>query len=124
MKPLLRVSLTLALIQTGVLVVGILGVAASNRVASELGYPDLRDFLFFMNHGWLLLPVPVVWMAVAGRFAVARNLRSANATAVFLSGAALIVMLMGALALDVIEPWRATRIDSTERDELVVGEVR
>lgn len=109
MKPPLRTSVILALAQTGLLVTGILAVATSNRVAHTLGYPDVRDFLFFMNQGWLLLPLPIIWMAVAGRMLLSRDARGARETAVYLSGIALFMVLAGALTLEAIEPWRATK---------------
>lgn len=113
-KPALRNSVVLALAQTGLLVTGILAVATSNRLAHSLGHPDLRDFLFFMNHGWLLLPLPVIWMAAAGRWLVARGARPSRETAVYTSGVLLLATLAGALLLDVAEPWRSVRTLPTE----------
>jgi len=118
MKPSLRNSVILALSQTGLLVIGILAVAASNRLAHSLGYPDLRDFLFFMNHGWLLLPLPVIWMAVAGRFLLARGARGSRETAVYLSGFVMLVVLAGAITLDAAEPWRSAKAAEAEINEL------
>lgn len=118
MKPPLRTSVILALAQTGLLVTGILAVATSNRVAHTLGYPDVRDFLFFMNQGWLLLPLPIIWMAVAGKALLSRDARGARETAVYLSGIALFMVLAGALTLEAIEPWRATKLPPTATVEL------
>jgi hypothetical protein len=109
MKPSLRTSVILALAQTGLLVVGILAVATSNRVAHQLGYPDLRDFLFFMNQGWLLMPLPIIWMAVAGRVLLSKDAHGRHETAVFVSGMALLMVLAAALTLEAIEPWRASK---------------
>ena len=105
MKSPVRSSVVIALGQTVLLVVGILAVAASNRLAHGLGYPDLRDFLFFLNHGWQLLPVPVVWITMAAGL----QLRSATRAAVSLSGIALLVMLMTAIAWETVEPWRSRK---------------
>ena len=118
MKPSLRTSVMIALLQTGLLVVGILAVAVSNRVAHSLGYPDVRDFLFFMNHGWLLLPLPIIWMAVAGKLLLAKGVRAGRETPVFLSGITLLALLVGALALDAVEPWRAERASPTAVTEV------
>lgn len=107
MKPSLRNSVILALSQTGLLVTGILAVAASNRLARSLGHPDLRDFLSFMNHGWLLLPLPVIWIAIAGRWLLARGAPGGRATPVILSGIALLLLLAGAVVVETLEPWRS-----------------
>lgn len=104
----LQNSVRVALCQTGLLVTGILAVAASSRAAKELGHPDLRDFLFFVNHGWLLLPVPVIWIAATAGVLLdrARSLRRFRA-AVFLAGPTLLVVLATALTVELIEPWRS-----------------
>jgi len=115
-KPSVRNSVILALSQTGVLVVGILAVAASNRLARSLGYPDLRDFLFFMNHGWLLLPLPVVWMALAARLLAGKAWNGREAS-VLLSGVALLAVLASAVAVDAWEPWRSDPVQYQQSHE-------
>ncbi len=107
-KPALRNSAILALSQTGLLVVGILAVAASNRLARSLGRPDVEDFLYFMNHGWLLLPLPIVWMSAAGGWLLRRNVSASRESLAYLSGALLLMALASALILEVAEPWRST----------------
>jgi hypothetical protein len=103
----LRNAVLVALAQTALLVAGILGVAASNRLAREFGHPDLRDFLFFLNHGWLLLPLPVLWITVAGWWLLRRPVRPAHEGAVVLSGIALATLFAGALTWETAEPWRS-----------------
>lgn len=110
MKPSLRTSVMIALAQTGVLVVGILAVAASNRVAHEMGHRDLRDYLFFMNYGWLLLVLPLIWVTVAGRILLRSRQPVSREGTVFLSGIVLLVTLVCAMATDAIQPWRTPAV--------------
>jgi hypothetical protein len=105
MKPSVRLSVILALLQTGLLALGVLAVAASNRLAHELGAPDLRDFLFFINHGWLLLPIPVIWTAMAAGFLTGRS-KAVREHAILMSGVTLLVLLGCALTFEILEPWR------------------
>ena len=110
MNATVRNSIRMALLQTGLLVVGILGVAASNRLASGLGHPNLRDFLFFLNHGWMLLPLPILWVALAAEAALNRSRRPAWwRNSVFLAGPTLIALLAVSLAMEIREPWRTER---------------
>lgn len=106
----LKYSIHIALFQTGLLVAGILAVAASNRLAHGFGHQDLRDFSFFVNHGWLLLPVPLAWIAVASGVLLDRNERLRRwRRAVLLTGPALLLVLAAALSLELVEPWRSER---------------
>lgn len=109
MKPSLRTSVMIALAQTDVLVVGILAVAASNRIAHEIGHRDLRDYLFFMNYGWLLLALPLIWVTVAGRVLL-KNRPVTREGAVYVSGIVLLVTLVCAMATDAIQPWRTPAV--------------
>ena len=118
MKSPVRSSVVIALGQTVLLVVGILAVAASNRLAHGLGYPDLRDFLFFLNHGWQLLPVPVVWITMAAGLQLRLATRGASHSAVSLSGIALLVMLMTAIAWETVEPWRSRKPETVPMIEM------
>lgn len=105
-----RNAVMLALAQTGLLVAGILAVAASNRLARGLGYPDLRDFLFFLNHGCLLLPVPVIWITLAAGLQLRPARRGTSHAMVSMSGIFLLATLVTAIAWETIEPWRGQKM--------------
>jgi len=101
----IRNSVVVALTQTGVLVIGILGVAASNRLASKLGFPSLGESLFFINYGWLLMPVPLVWITVTGWLLTHRRSRDGWKTAAFMTGRAIAVLLIGGAVFESWLPW-------------------
>jgi hypothetical protein len=98
-------SVIIALAQTGLLVFGIPGVAASHKLASKLGYPSRGDHLFFINHAWLLMPVPLIWITITSWLLAHRRLNGCWKTAAFMSGLAILVVLTTGAAFEVREPW-------------------
>ncbi|GEM_PF-2461308 len=100
-----RNSVIIALAQTGLLVFGILGVAASHKLASKLGSPSRGEHRFFINHAWLLMPVPLIWITITSWLLAHRRLNGTWKTAVFMSGLAILVLLITGAAFEVREPW-------------------
>jgi len=98
-------SVIIALVQTGLLVAGILGVAASHKLATKLGYPSRGDYLFFINYAWLLMPVPLIWITVTGWLLTQQRVRETWRTAAFMSGVVIAVLLTTGAAIEVCEPW-------------------
>lgn len=110
----LRNAVLLALMQTGLLVVGILGVAASNALARKLGQADLQEQLFFIRHGWLLMPLPLVWIGITAWLMQKRSVKESWKFSSFMSGIALLVLLTCGMLVEARQPWRATGMMSLQ----------
>ncbi len=105
----IRNSVIIALVQTGLLVAGILGAAASHKLASKLGYPSRGDHLFFINYAWLLMPVPLIWITITSWLLTHRHFKETWKSTAFMSGLAIAVLLITGAIVDVRKPWSAPR---------------
>lgn len=100
-----RNAVLLSLMQVGVVVFGILGLAASRKLFEAGGDKVPALSLFLLNYGEVLLAAPLLWIAVAMRARRAAALPDEIKTLFFFSGFAVLAALVILIGYGVAQPW-------------------
>ena len=100
-----RNAVLLSVTQVGVIVFGILGLAASRKLIEAGGarVPAISQFL--MDYGAALLALPLLWIVAAVKAEKSRNLSDEWKALVFHSGTALLLALLCLIGYGVAQPW-------------------
>jgi hypothetical protein len=93
----------LALFQTGTIVLGTLTAGAVTRVCDSAGYIAAAPTVFMVCYGWLLLVLPLIWIACAMRLRMLSRVPEGVKAGAFLAG-----ILQGALlfGFSIYATWR------------------
>lgn len=98
-------AVLVALIQIGVIVIGILAAGVSNKIWTDTGVPVTSAALLLLEYGVALLLIPVVWicsvMAVHQRNSISEETRNLT----FWSGTVFIVSLAVFELYAIFSPW-------------------
>jgi hypothetical protein len=105
-----RNAVVLALLQVGVIVIGILGAGASAKVllAGNHG-PTPWITRVVIDYGVAALALPVVWIGAYVRFARRPEASDSGKALAFATGLVLLAIIAGVVAWGIVQPW--TRLD-------------
>jgi magnesium-transporting ATPase (P-type) len=93
------------LMQLGVIVFGILATAASYKSLEHVSLAPSDLAVFLMNYGFLLLLVPVTWIAVAIRWKNNPAVSDGRKALIFIAGLIALLVLAVMVVLAAGAPW-------------------
>jgi hypothetical protein len=101
-----RNAVVLALLQVGVLVLGILGAGASARIL-QAGNHGPTPWLtrVVINYGVASLALPVIWIGAYVRFARRPEASESAKALAFATGLVLLAILSGIVVCGIAQPW-------------------
>jgi low temperature requirement protein LtrA len=92
------------LLQIGTIVAGVLGAGAAYKMWAITGLTQDRYVVFASEYGFLFLAVPMVWI-VAAMVTQHRNEEDDPEVLTFMSGVALLLLLIVAAITVAVTPW-------------------